>query len=275
MPDIVRFTLRTPIDQRIDADGLTPDRLVNLSRADIAALPVWVGSRRATVGDFFEVKGERSDRLAIEGDLRNVDGLGAGTSSGEMLIHGSVGRRVGAEMTGGWIDVRGDAGDDAGLAMQGGALRVTGNAGDRLGAARPGASKGMTGGEIVINGSVGCDAAARARRGLVVIGGDVGADAARAIIAGTLVVFGRTGANPGRGSKRGSIVALGPIEIPSTYEYACTYQPTYVRLLLTHLYRRYGLAAEDGALDGNYARYCGDAAPPGKGEILAYTPGSS
>ena len=75
----------------------------------------------------------------------------------------------------------------------------------------------MTGGEIVVNGA-GADAAARARRGLIAVGGDVGADAARAIIAGTLVVFGRTGPEPGRGSKRGSIVALGPIDIPSTYE---------------------------------------------------------
>ena len=273
MSDVVRLTLRSVIDQPIDCEGITPDRLAPLAEADIAKLTVWVGSRQARLGDFFDVKGERSDRLSIEGDLRRVDGLGVGTSGGEILIHGSVGRRVGAGMTGGWIDIRGDAGDDAGLAMQGGALRVTGNAGDRVGAAHPGAAKGMVGGEIVVNGSAGTDAAARARRGLVVVGGDVGADAARAMIAGTLLVFGRTGADPGRGSKRGSIVAIGPIDIPSTYEYACTYQPGYVRLLLTHVYRRYGLTAENGALDGNYARYCGDAPSQRKGEILAYTPG--
>lgn len=272
MSDIVRLTLRSALDQAIEIDGLTPDRTATLSAGEIAALPVFAGSRRAVLGDFFTVAGERSDRLQIEGDLRNIDGLGAGTASGELLIHGSAGRRVGAGMSGGWIDVHGDVGDEAGVGMQGGTMRVTGDAGDRLGAAPAGAAKGMSAGEIVVNGSAGRDTAARVRRGLIVVAGDVGADAARAIIAGTLVVFGRTGDDPGRGSKRGSIVALGGIDVPPTYEYACTYQPTYVRMLLTYVYRRYGIAAPEGSLDGSFARYCGDAGSPGKGEILAYTP---
>jgi formylmethanofuran dehydrogenase subunit C len=267
---IIQLRLRSSIGEPIEIDGLTPDRTANLSNAGIAALTVRAGSRRAIVGDFFTVEGERSDRLQIEGDLRNVDGLGAGTVSGELLVHGNAGHRIGAGMTGGWIDVRGDVGDDAGLGMHGGALRITGDAGDRLGAAAAGASKGMTGGEIVVNGSAGVEAGARVRRGLIAVGGNVGAEAARGIIAGTLVVFGAIGATPGRGSKRGSIVALGQIDIPSTYAYACTYQPVYVRMLLTYLYRRYGMASSDGALDGSYARYCGDAGAPGKGEILRF-----
>jgi formylmethanofuran dehydrogenase subunit C len=270
MSDIVRLTLRDPIDHPIEIDGLTPDRTANLTEAEIAALPVLAGSHRAVLGDFFTVQGERTDRLHLEGDLRKVDGLGAGTAGGELLVHGSAGRRVGAGMSGGWIDVRGDVGDEAGLGMHGGALRIIGTAGDRLGAAPAGAAKGMSGGEIIVNGSAGAEAAARARRGLIAVSGNVGADSARAIIAGTLVVFGGIGANPGRGSKRGSIVALGEIDIPSTYAYACSYQPTYVRLLLTYLYRRYGLASPTGALDGPYARYCGDAGTLGKGEILKF-----
>lgn len=268
MPDSVRLSLRGTLAELIEIDGLTPDRAASLSSAEIAALPVMVGSRRASVGDFFAVTGERSDRLHIEGDLRNVDGLGAGTAGGEMVIDGPVGRRVAAGMTAGSIDLRGDAGDDAGMGMQGGTLRVMGAAGDRLGAASPGAAKGMSGGEIIVNGSAGRDAAARLRRGLVVVGGDTGVDAARAIIAGTLVVCGRTGGNPGRGSKRGSIVALGGIDIPATYEYSCAYQPAYVRLLLTYLHRRYGLDIENGTLDGTFNRYCGDTAGLGRGEIL-------
>ena len=251
--DVIRLTLRSSIDQPVEIDGLTPDRTAMLSEAEISTLPVFIGSRRAALGDFFVVDGERSNRLHIDGDLRNVSGLGAAMTSGELLVHGSVGGRVGAGMTGGSIEIDGDAGD-------------------RLGAAPAGAAKGMTGGEIAVSGSAGTEVAARARRGLVAVGGDVGADAARAIIAGTLVVFGRIGTDPGRGSKRGSIVALGEIEIPSTYEYACTYQPTYVRMLLTYLSRRYGMTAEAATLDGPYARYCGDAGHPGKGEILAYTP---
>ena len=268
MPDGVRLSLRGPLTDLIEIDGLTPDRVAGLSTAEIAALPVMVGSRRASVGDFFTVTGERSDRVQVDGDLRNIDGLGAGTARGEMVIQGSVGRRVGAGMSAGRIDVRGDAGDDAGVGMRGGVLRVTGDAGDRLGASVPGAAKGMSGGEIIVNGSAGRDIAARLRRGLIVVGEDAGANAARAMIAGTLVVFGRTGETAGRGSKRGSIVALGGIDIPATYEYSCAYQPTYVRLLLTYLHRRYDLGVEQGALDGTYNRYCGDSAGLGRGEIL-------
>ena len=265
---MIRLTIRTVLAQVIEIDGLTPDRTASLSQSEISSLPVLVGSRREALGDFFTVQGERSDRLHIAGDLKNVDGLGAGCAGGELTIEGSAGHRVGSGMTGGRIDVRGDVGDDAGVGMQGGALRVTGNAGDRLGAATPGASKGMAGGEIIVNGSAGREAAARARRGLIVVGGDAGADAARAIIAGTLVVFGRTGANPGRGSKRGSIVALGGIDVPATYEYACAYQPAYIRLLLTYLQRQYGFSVETSSLDGMYNRYCGDMASLGRGEIL-------
>jgi formylmethanofuran dehydrogenase subunit C len=265
---MIRLTLRTVLDQVIEIDGLTPDRAASLSQLEISSLPVLAGSRREALGDFFTVQGERSDRIQIEGDLQNVDGLGAGCAGGELLIDGGAGHRVGAGMTGGRIDVRGDVGDDAGVGMQGGTLRVMGKAGDRLGAATPGATKGMTGGEIIVNGSAGREAAARARRGLVVFGGDAGADAARAIIAGTLVVCGRTGANPGRGSKRGSIVALGGIDVPASYEYACAYQPAYIRLLLTYLHRQYAFSVETSSRDGTYNRYCGDMASLGRGEIL-------
>ena len=71
------------------------------------------------------------------------------------------------------------------------------------------------------------------------------------------------------GNKRGSLVALGPVDVPATYTYACTYEPVFIRLLMTHLSRRYGLVIPPGALDGPYRRYCGDASGGiGKGEIL-------
>ena len=268
MSDVVSLRLRAPMAERIELDGVTPDRLAILDEAAIASLPIWIGRRTEKLGDVFDVQGGHAPRVRVEGDLRLVDGLAAGTASGEMLIDGPVGRRVAAGMTGGWIDVRGDAGDDAGLAMSGGALRIVGNAGDRVGGVSAGASKGMSGGEIVVNGTAGSDAGARMRRGLLVVTGDVGDEAARATIAGTLVAFGRVGAHPGRGSKRGSIVALGGLDVPETYQYACTYQPVYIRLLLTYLRRRYGLSVEDAALNGRFRRYCGDAGGIGKAEIL-------
>jgi formylmethanofuran dehydrogenase subunit C len=268
--EVVTLSLRAPLDQGVEVEGLTPDRLALLDERDIALLPVWVGSRAAQIGEFFRVTGGRSARVRIEGDLSRVDGIGAGTVSGEIVIEGSGGSRVAAGMTGGRIEVRGNVGQDAGLAMEGGALIVRGNAGDRLGAAVPGAAKGMTGGEIVVTGSAGREAAAHARRGLIVVVGDVGNEAGRAMIAGSLVVFGLTGEGPGRSSKRGSIVAAGGIDIPRSYRYACTYRPPHVRLTMTYLRRRYGLTIDERLVAGRYRRYCGDAGEPGKGEILEW-----
>ncbi len=203
---MITLTLRTAIADALEFDGIVPERLAGLGEPAIAALPIWLGGRELQVGELFTVHGEASAHLRIEGDMTRAT-------------------RVGAGMAGGRLDVIGAVGDDAGMGMSGGVLTVAGNAGDRLCAAPPGASKGMTGGEAIVLGSAGRDAGARARRGLVVIGGDAGAQAARDIIAGTVVVFGRSGPEPGRRSKRGSIVAVGGIEVPSTYRYACTYEP--------------------------------------------------
>jgi formylmethanofuran dehydrogenase subunit C len=249
MSDAVHLALRTRLTAALDLDGLTPQRCLSLSERDIAALPVALGGLPARLGDLFTVSGGRSDRLRVEGDLHLAMNIGAGMTGGELIVDGH-------------------AGDDAGVALGGGVLWIHGNAGARLGAARPGAARGMTGGEIVVQGTAGPDAGARARRGLIAVGGDAGRDAARAMIAGTIVVLGRTGAAPGRGNKRGSIIAAGPIEVPPTYRYACTYQPPHTRLTMIYLRRRYGLSIDDRLVSGRYARYCGDAGDPGKGEIL-------
>ena len=108
------------------------------------------------------------------------------------------------------------------------------------------------------------------RRGLVVVTGDVAEHAGPGMIAGTVIVFGSTGRSPGRWSKRGSIVALGRVEIPPTYRYACTYQPDHIRLTLLRLRARYGIAVDDRYVSGLYRRYSGDLADLGKGEILAW-----
>jgi hypothetical protein len=91
------------------------------------------------------------------------------------------------------------------------------------------------------------------------------------MIAGTVMVLGDTGPAPGLWSKRGSIVALGPVEIPPTYRYACTYQPEHLRLTLLRLRKRYDLAVDERYVSGSYRRYSGDLADLGRGEILAWT----
>lgn len=267
MSDEIELELRDSSHRAIDLDGVTPDRVADLSERAIAALPIRVDGRTASLGDLFAIRGGGAARLWLEGNLSACHGVGAGMQSGEMVVASRVGSRAGAGMRGGTLTVLG-AGDDAAQAMAGGVLHIAGNAGHRLAAGSPGASKGMTGGEVIVAGSTGDDTAARARRGLVVVCGATGARAGRSMIAGTLVVFGRVGPHPVEGNKRGSLVALGPVDVPPTYTYACTYEPGYIRLLMTHLTRRLDLMIPAGALDGSYRRYCGDASGIGKGEIL-------
>lgn len=270
MSDVVLLTLRTALDAAVEFDGITGDRFATLGASEISALPAWAGARAAQLGDFFLVSGERAARVRVEGCSSLVHGLGARMAAGELYIEGDAGDDLGAAMSGGSIEIRGNAGDGAGEAMAGGLLQIHGNAGDRIGGVAPGAAKGMTGGEIIVDGHVGRDAAARLRRGLLVVGGDTGRSPGRAMIAGTLLVFGRAGADPGLGNKRGSIIALGGIDVPPSYRLACTFQPPHVRLTLAHLRRRHGMPVSDEMLGGSYRRYCGDATPPGKGEILEW-----
>lgn len=270
MSDAVTLTLRAPLEAPLEVDTIAPDRFAELSERDIAMLLLWRGARSIPLGEVFDVRGARSSRLRVMGDLALAHGLGSGMSGGELTVEGDAGSRLAAEMSGGMADVFGSVGDDAGIAMSGGALRVRGDAGDRLGGPLPGASKGMLGGEIVVAGCAGVEAASRVRRGLVVVAGDVGDRAARAMIAGTLVVLGRTASHAGRGSKRGSIVAIGDIAVPVTYRYACTYRPPHVLLLLTYLRRRHGLAIDERIVSGSYRRHCGDAGDPCRGEILQW-----
>jgi formylmethanofuran dehydrogenase subunit C len=250
--DAIVLTVRAPLDARLDMSGVTPDRCADLSTREIAALPVWLGATRVSIGDVFDVRGERAARVEIEGDLGNACGVGARMTDGTLHVHGSVG-------------------DDLGQAMSGGVLRVDGHAGDRVGGAVPGAAKGMTGGEIVVFGSIGGSAAALMRRGLVAVVGGVGAHAGRGMIAGTLLALGPVGDLPGAGNKRGSIVAAGGVTVPASYRFACSYEPPHVRLLLTSLRRRFGFPCDPGLLAGRFDRYCGDAGEPGKGELLVWT----
>ena len=224
-----------------------------LAPAELARRTVVVGRQgELPLGDVCEVTGTPDGTIRFTGELSRVTRLGAGLTEGAVVVEGSVG-------------------DEVGLGMAGGSLEVRGDAGERAGGAAPEARRGMTGGELVVHGSAGASAGALMRRGLLAIGGAVGHHAGAGMIAGTLVAFGDVGAAAGLWSKRGSIVALAGVTIPSTYRYACAYQPSYLRLTLTRLRSRYDLPAGEHHLSGYYRRYSGDLADLGKGEILVWT----
>ena len=90
------------------------------------------------------------------------------------------------------------------------------------------------------------------------------------MIAGNIIVAGVIAGDVGAGNKRGTIVALGPVRVPPTYAYACTYRPPHLSLMLLSLRTRYDLAIDDAHLHGLFKRYSGDLAEIGKGEILEW-----
>jgi formylmethanofuran dehydrogenase subunit C len=67
--------------------------------------------------------------------------------------------------------------------------------------------------------------------------------------------------------RRASIVAMRPAALPPTYRRACTYRPSFLRLLLTRL-RALGLPVTDAQVAGRYTRWSGDVLELGRAEIL-------
>ncbi len=271
MSDTVTLTLRSALDTIVEAESITPDRFATLSNSEIAHLPVWRGRERLTLGDLFDVSGERATRVHLVGDLSRVDALGAAMSAGELTVDGNVGRYAGSRMSGGVLRVSGNAGDGAGLEMAGGLLDISGDAADRVGAARLGASKGMLGGEIIVRGRLGAGAGTRMRRGTIVCFG-AGDRTGEAMIAGNVIVLGDAGRDTGRYNKRGSIVVFGRAGIPSTYAYACTYRPPHLALTLRYLQSKHGLDIADERVRGLYRRHSGDLSELARasGEILQW-----
>jgi formylmethanofuran dehydrogenase subunit C len=253
MSDGLLARLKAPFRHRADFADVLAGSWTSLTAAELARRPVRMAGAQSSVvlGDLFDIRGEPSGSVRFDGDLSQVDRLGAGLSEGAVLVDGNLG-------------------DEAGLAMSGGTLEITGNAGARAGGAAPEARRGMTGGELVIRGAAGPDAGSRMRRGILAIAGDSAGYVGQGMIAGTVVVFGNAGADPVLWSKRGTLVALGELSVPLTYRYACTYQPVHLRLLLTRLRARYRLPIHKRHLVGHYRRYSGDMAEFGKGEILEW-----
>ncbi|AGA25626.1 formylmethanofuran dehydrogenase subunit C [Singulisphaera acidiphila] len=258
----------------IEAEGLAPERLASLSAADIGRSKVSLGNAEAELGELFAIEGSAEDgHVTLEGDLRQVDRLGQGMSTGTLTIRGDVGAELGAEMTGGRIEVQGTVGDWAGAEMRGGVLKIRGGAGRFLGAAYPGSRLGMREGVILVEGAIGEDAGLAMRRGLIAVAGSAGDGLGRGMIAGSIFAFGPVGDFPGAGMKRGTLAFfegegdgtnerwLLPTFVPSGRS-----RPPFLTIYLRQL-RQWGFPVPDSAFSGPLARYNGDLAQRGQGEI--------
>jgi formylmethanofuran dehydrogenase subunit C len=268
------LTLKERPHVPLEAEVLTPDILCTLGHDEVRALPVILGKRQCRLDDFFEVEGPGSEEIEIRGDAGRVKWIGRGMTSGRILITGNAGMHLGAYMKAGIIEVTGNVSDWIGAEMRGGVIRVGGDAGGQIGAAYRGSLSGMKGGTILIGGSAGLEVGMRMRRGLIAIKGRVRDFAGLQMKGGTLVLMGGAEVRTGAWMVRGTIVCLAPIRLMPTFAYACAYNPTFLRLYAKTL-RSFGFALPCDPREGTYARYTGDTAVPGKGEILVWQPHAS
>jgi formylmethanofuran dehydrogenase subunit C len=263
------LSLHTPPEVPVEAEVICPDRLGDLNEAALSALTVFHGNVQAEIGDFFKVQGQYNGEIRVEGDLSKVKHLGAGMTSGKLLINGDVGAHLGAGMSGGEIVVDGSTGDWVASEMTGGRIIIKGNAGHMVGSAVRGSSIGILGGEIFVHGNVLNEAGNAMRNGLIVVGGNSGDLTGVSMHAGTVIVLGEMGIRTGAGMKRGTILSMHDANILSTFSYACTYRPTYLRLYLEYI-KKLGFQIDDTLLNGSYERWIGDIIELNRGEILLY-----
>ena len=266
---MTRLKLLNPLEMPLEAEAISPDRFAGRSSGDIAEETVYYGNERARLGDFFEVDGDGTDEIDLEGDLSRAKNIAAGMTRGRVTIRGAAGMHLGAAMRGGEIHLHGNAGDWAGAEMRGGLIHIRGNAGHGLGGGYRGSRHGMNRGCILVEGDAGNETGALMRRGLIVVTGNVGDFAGAFMVAGSLVVFGSLGIRPGAGLLRGSIIAFREPELLPTFRYDCSYRPGFLKLLLGDLQKR-DVPVPGEYLEGSYRRYSGDFNRLGKGEILVY-----
>jgi formylmethanofuran dehydrogenase subunit C len=268
------FSLKERPSVPLETEVFTPDVIAPLTRAEIGALPVFLGKRQLRMDDFFEIEGAGSDELEIHGDAGRVKWIGRGMTRGRITIHGDAGMHLGAYLKGGTIEVTGNASDWVGAEMTGGLIRIGGNAGGQIGAAYRGSLRGMRGGTILVEGSAGIEVGMRMRRGVIAVKGPVRDFAGLQMKGGTLVLMGGAEIRTGAWMVRGTIISLVPLRLMPTFSYACAYNPTFLRIYAKHLQTMgFAIPQEDQA--GAYQRYTGDTSVPGKGEILIWRPHAS
>jgi formylmethanofuran dehydrogenase subunit C len=267
MPTIL--TLKEQPTVPLETEVIAPDILAPLPQADIGALPVFLGKRQHRLDNFFAVEGNGSDDVEIRGDAGRVKWIGRGMTRGRITITGNAGMHLGAYMKGGTIEVTGNVSDWIGGEMSGGLIHVRGNAGGQIGAAYRGSSSGMNGGTILVEGFAGIEVGMRMKRGTIVVRGPVRDFAGLQMKGGTIVLMGGAEIRTGAWMIRGTIVSLRPVQLLPTFAPACAYNPAFLRVYAKHL-RGLGIDIPCDPRDGAYQRYTGDAAVPGKGELLVW-----
>ena len=267
---MITLTLKRKPTVTLEAENICPDVFADASRDEIAAMFVYHGKRKLTIGDFFDIDGERSEDVRVVGDLHRVRMVGQRMSRGSLTIDGDIGMHLGAYMTGGRITVNGNVGDWLCAEMTDGLIRIHGTAGGQVGGAYRGSRAGMSGGTILIDGDAGIEVGIRMKRGTVVVGGKVRDFAGLQMKGGTIVLKGGAEIRTGAWMVRGTIISLQPIQMMPTFRKSAQYNPTFMNVYAKHFSSEHGIDLPYQASQGSYTRYCGDKSVPGKGEILVW-----
>lgn len=268
---MLTITLKELNTVPIEAEALSPDVLAPLKNDAIRALPVMLGKRRLRLDELFTVEGDGGDEVELRGDLIKVKWIGREMSRGRIRIVGNAGMHLGAHMKGGAIEVTGNATDWVGGEMSGGTIHVRGNAGGQLGCAYRGSVSGMSGGSIFVEGSAGIELGMRMKRGLIAVRGPVRDFAGLQMKGGTIVLMSGGELRTGAWMQRGTIISMKPVRLLPTFAFACTHVPSFMGIYAKHL-DPLGFTLPHRASEGTYKRYIGDAAVPGKGELLVWEP---
>jgi formylmethanofuran dehydrogenase subunit C len=249
----------------IEGKNISPDVFGKKSAKEIAALEMWEGNRKVSIGDLFDIKVDRSSSedvtIKIEGNVGTVRNIGFRMSMGEVIVDGDVGMHLGEEMNGGSITVSGNAGSWAGSQMKDGTIEIKGNAGDYIGAAYRGSTKGMSGGKIVIHGNAGHEVGCFMRKGVIKILGNVGIFAGIHMNNGTIFVQGTSQGRAGAQMTNGKIVLAGHSE---------DVMPTFT---IEDVKAKVKVDGEK--IEGPFYRFTGDLADDGKGKLYVSKPKNS
>jgi formylmethanofuran dehydrogenase subunit C len=213
----VTLTLREEPELFLDAYMITPDAFAGKSAESIAALEIYEGKKKSTLGDYFEIAGEAGataaeTRIVVNGNPRRVKRIGQKMSAGEILIEGNADMYTGGWMKGGTLHVTGNVDAFSGMAMEGGELLVDGDAGNYLGAAYRGDWRGMKGGLIRVKGSTGNDIGTAINGGTIIVEGNAFIHVSTHGNGGTVIIKGDVEARVGGQMVKGDIYVLGSIK---------------------------------------------------------------
>jgi formylmethanofuran dehydrogenase subunit C len=267
----ITFHLKRQPTVPLEAEVLTPNKLADLSKAEIRSLIVYHGKRQLPLGEFFDVEGERSEDLVIHGALHKVRWIGRAMSKGSITVHGNVGMHLGAYMAGGRIEVHGSASDWIGAEMKNGFIHIHGNAGGQIGAAYRGSLGGMKDGTIIVDGFAGLEVGMRMRGGTIVIRGPAKDFTGLQMKGGTIVLMSGAEIRTGAWMNRGTIISMKPLQMMPTFEFTSGKNPTFLSDCANQL-KEHGISLPSAAAHGNFLQYKGDLSVSDKGAILIWQP---